>query len=1211
MTRVLFSVGIMIGVLADREPAVGQEESPISGQFASEPPDSLVRQLEPGPGFSVQFRTTAGEAPVGRWQLIRSGADERVFSDPAGLVEVTRGLRQLSESGFVLIDTSVANKGTKSVEIASASVADFSFRIAESRESLRFRPLTYREERWYDSTFWTGPDWTRVGRHWHHPGTNTPSVRRFTAPRDGRVTVRGRVFKLHQDGDGVRALILHRGRVVWQAEIEGKDGEGVEPDVALDVRRGESIRFVVHKLGQIYCDTTGWDPIVAYEDGERFQASESFAAKKQGAGGWSYEMQVDGPTDLGLPQLHTLGGDLAVRHRIPGVERAVEFTGQDALPLCFLADAADASGVVLAVAGAESWQIRSALTEDGILRLDAAAAGQAIKVEPGRSVQLPAVLLAPYRGPWLCGVHKLERLLESADREPQVAALQDRVARAIGMAAIPSEAGPGAQPDAASAGEAPELGLAVMVHSEWHQEDKLTEAVESYKTAAALHLAKAQELLADLRDDFGTGFLAAEGVQLERLAALANRNEPSLEDARSQYHSIRRLKRQIALANPLLDFGKLLFAKRVPTSYSHLVMQYYGFRARPGGGLFVLERPGHSLACRDILDGKLSGGNVLEPRLSYDGKRIVFSFVECEGKSFDPAKIGNDDSDEGFYHIYEVNVDGAGLRQLTSGSYDDLMPTYLPDGGIAFCSTRRRGYARCFGGQFSRRWDVYTLHRMDADGSNIRTLSFHDTNEWFPAVSNTGHILYARWDYIDRDAVTHQNLWASRPDGTNPVAVWGNATAKPHCTFQIQPIPNSNKIIFTAAAHHSIAAGPVTMVDPSAGNNGQEPITRITPEIPFPEAESRDIKEYYTAPWPLSEKYYLVAYSPKPLVWEPGANPANALGIYLLDKFGNRELIYRDPEIGSTNPCPLVPRPKPPVLASTLSSDSAPHGEMLLADVYQGLGEIPRGAIKELRIVQIFPKTTNVANDPPIGMAREENARAILGTVPVEPDGSARFLVPAGKPVLFQALDKDGFAYQTMRTVTYLQPGERVSCVGCHEHRMSAPRRPNTELMALRRSPSPIDPGDLGGRPFSYVEVVQPILDKHCAGCHNPKQPDGGFDLTGTPEGNFTKSYVALMGDVDFWGAGTNRENAARALVPRFGGRNQVQVTPPGGIYGALGSRLMKLLRAGHEDVELSDGELRRLAAWIDLNAVFSGAYLPEAHAAQLRGECLSMPDIQ
>ena len=268
-----------------------------------------------------------------------------------------------------------------------------------------------------------------------------------------------------------------------------------------------------------------------------------------------------------------------------------------------------------------------------------------------------------------------------------------------------------------------------------------------------------------------------------------------------------------------------------------------------------------------------------------------------------------------------------------------------------------------------------------------------------------------------------------------------------------------------------------------------------------------------------------------------------------------------------------------------------------------------RGTIKQLRIIQIFPKTTHVADAPRVGLAREENARAILGTVPVEPDGSAHFSLPAMKPVLFQALDENGLAYQTMRTVTYVQPGERVACFGCHESRSTTPA--NQTAMAFHRPASVIEPGPLDGRPFSFVEVVQPVFDEHCVRCHGPEKQDGKLDLSGKPREGFSQSYWALCGDLDFWGAGTNPTNASAAWVPRFGGRNQIQVTPPGGLYGARGSRLIKLLQAGHYDANLSGEDLRRIAAWIDCNAIFYGVYRPDEQAQQLRGETLAMPDVQ
>jgi hypothetical protein len=328
-----------------------------------------------------------------------------------------------------------------------------------------------------------------------------------------------------------------------------------------------------------------------------------------------------------------------------------------------------------------------------------------------------------------------------------------------------------------------------------------------------------------------------------------------------------------------------------------------------------------------------------------------------------------------------------------------------------------------------------------------------------------------------------------------------------------------------------------------------------------------------------------------------------------VDVFGNRELLYRDPAIGSTNACPLAPRPVPPVLPDAPPQDADAPGSVIVSDVYQGLGETPRGSIKEIRVVQIFPKSTPVAGAPPVGLAGEENARAVLGEAPVEADGSAHFTIPSRTPVLFQLLDENGMAFQTMRSLTYLQPGETVSCVGCHESRGNAP--PSAVPTAARRPASRITPKAFEGEPFSYVRAVQPVLDTHCVPCHSGPAPKGGKDLTGEPLNGFTRSYWALCGDRDFAGENTNPETAAAALVPRFGMRNQVQMTPPGGLYGARGSRLLAMLRAGHQDTRLTTEDFRRLALWIDCNAVFYGVNLPEDQARQLRGERLPMPELQ
>ncbi len=1111
-----------------------------------------------------------------------------------GLVPVSAALILLV-SVFTPSDADAAEGPDDGAE--QRTVTSLSFRVAAERDA-GYERLEHREGIWYESTFWQGGEqWLRVGKDWHHPGELGPSVRRFLAPADGSIIVTGRVRKAHLAGDGVRATILHNQQTVWQHELEGDDGQGLDPNSTLSVRQGDAIRFVVDKRGSIACDTTYWDPVITYDDGRRFQASEAFDAKKQGADQWYYETPTAGQPARGAPQLIWFDANWALRSTPLMVAEPIELPSGSAAGCAVLADGADASGIALAFDSPRPWRMRVQLQTDGMVTVDVITAAESDRLfasDENADCQATCVVMSPYQGTSLIGMQRLARWLEdvpgdTADFDGSFATLRASL-RQAGIC---------------------ELDYWAMIQQDWQRQDQTDhQRPETFRAAIAEHLEKTRDLIAFLQSVHGPHLLTGHADRLQQLAVRAEDEDIDLGE---WYLQVRRLKREVVLANPLLDFGPLMFCKRVPTSYSHLVMQHYGWRARPGGGLFVLDEPGRSLRSRDILDGRLEQGNVLEPRLSYDGQRIVFSYVDCPSGPLDYQDVANDqDSSRHYYHIWEVNVDGTGLRRLTDGPYDDLMPCYLPDGGIAMMSTRRKGYARCFGGQFSNRWDVYTLHRMNPDGSAIRTLSYHDTNEWYPAVSNTGHILYARWDYIDRDAVTHQNLWASRPDGTNPVAIWGNATPDPHCTFQAQPIPNSQKILFTASAHHSITAGSIALLDPTVAADGLEAIERITPEIPFPESESRDIDQYYAAPWPLSENFYLVAYSPYPLEWEPRANRREALGLYVLDRWNNRELIYRDPQIGSTNPIPLRARPRPPVLPSELPENAPPVGEMVLTDVAQGLDGVASDFIKQLRIVQIFPKTTPLADNPPVGAAREENGRAVLGTVPVEADGSARFLVPAHTPLLLQALDAEGNAYQTMRSLTYLQAGERVACVGCHEPKTSTPPPIESLPLAMQRPASHLDPGDWGGRPFSYVEVVQPVLDQHCVQCHGAEEPAGDIDLTGQPLGHFSRSYHALMEDLNaFWGSGTNPENARKYLVPRFGARNQIQVTPPGGLYGARRSRLMQMLRAGHEDVQLSDDDLRRLAMWIDLNSIFYGIHEAECQQRMRQGQWVGMPEIQ
>jgi len=256
--------------------------------------------------------------------------------------------------------------------------------------------------------------------------------------------------------------------------------------------------------------------------------------------------------------------------------------------------------------------------------------------------------------------------------------------------------------------------------------------------------------------------------------------------------------------------------------------------------------------------------------------------------------------------------------------------------------------------------------------------------------------------------------------------------------------------------------------------------------------------------------------------------------------------------------------------------------------------------VKRLRIVQVLPKTTPHANDPTVGLAHASPGKQVLGTVPVESDGSAYFRAPARVALAFQALDELGQAVQVMRSVAYLQPGETTGCIGCHEQRHRAPA-PHRVPLAAKRAPSSIEPAPEGSRPLSYPRLVQPVLDEHCVRCHNPAKPDGGVVLTGEPQGRYTVSYHAMASRVSYsaWGG---KPGDFRTV-------NSEPVSQPG-FFGARSSKLMALLRQGHEKVSLPPEALDRLATWMDANALFYGTFDPTDQARQLKGERITGPAL-
>jgi catechol 2,3-dioxygenase-like lactoylglutathione lyase family enzyme len=534
---------------------------------------------------------------------------------------------------------------------------------------------------------------------------------------------------------------------------------------------------------------------------------------------------------------------------------------------------------------------------------------------------------------------------------------------------------------------------------------------------------------------------------------------------------------------------------------------------------------------------------------------------------------------------------------LTAGKYDDFDARYLPDGRIVFLSTRRGQavqvrqqnaartlsvkdlpdcYVRCGGGP-ERPVAVYTLHTMNADGSDLRAISPFEMFEWTPSVAHDGTILYSQWDYVDRTNHAYMSLWSMNPDGTNARLVYKNYTPAPHCTFEPQCVPDSHKIIFTASAHHAQTMGSLVLLDPTVGTEGAAPITRLTPEVCFPEAEGWPTT-FFAGPWPLSQRFCLVTWGREENVSQGRIRPTNGMGLYLFDAAGDLELLHRDPDITSESPVPIRPRPRPPVLIDRTYPDGPLEGRFLVSDVTHGLKTLKRGEVKALRIVAVPPKTHPTMNLPNLGLTAEDPGKCVLGTVPVEADGSAYFRVPAGVIFFFQALDARGIAVQTMRGATHVQPGQTLSCIGCHEHRGQAP--PPKRSAAFARAPSRITVGPEGSWPLRFDRLVQPVLERHCVRCHNPKSDDprsARFDLTAA------KAYGSLTG----YGKPSLAEHALA--------RNRQGFSVEGAGAAATSPLLARLTDPkGHYDLKLDAEGLERLLTWMDTYAQRLGSFSEE-----------------
>jgi hypothetical protein len=527
-------------------------------------------------------------------------------------------------------------------------------------------------------------------------------------------------------------------------------------------------------------------------------------------------------------------------------------------------------------------------------------------------------------------------------------------------------------------------------------------------------------------------------------------------------------------------------------------------------------------------------GGIRDPQVHYDGATILFSY-----------RRGGTEN----YHLYEIHSDGSGLRQLTDGPFDDIEPAYLPDGDIVFVSSRCRRWVNCWLTQ------VAVLHRCDADGHSIRPLSSNNEHDNTPWVLPNGQILYTRWEYVDRNQVSFHHLWVTTPDGLRQTIYYGNM--KPGTVMiDAKPIPGSSRVVVSFSPGHGRPEheGQITVLDPRKGPDDPSAVRSITNTPDF-----RD-------PWAFSEQAFLAA---------------RGTHIVLVDGQGQIDPIYTLPAadckagLQCHEPRPLVARPREDVIATNADWKSE-TGQMLAVNVNQGrnMEGVQPGEIKKLLVLETLPKPINFTGGmEPLSYGGTFTLERILGTIPVEADGSAYAEVPALRSVFFVALDEHDLSVKRMQSFTSVMPGETRTCIGCHEHRQQAPQYQTHDCIAFRRRPSHIEPIRDAPQVFDFPRDVQPVLDRHCVRCHDADRPEGNVVLSGDHGPMFSLSYYTIT---------------ARSLVAD--GRNSMGNRPPRSI-GSSASRLMTFLDGSHYGVQPSPHERKMVRLWIDSGAPYPGTY--------------------
>lgn len=632
------------------------------------------------------------------------------------------------------------------------------------------------------------------------------------------------------------------------------------------------------------------------------------------------------------------------------------------------------------------------------------------------------------------------------------------------------------------------------------------------------------------------------------------------------------LQRKIFLSHPAIDFDRILLVRRssanlgLPANFhSNSSIAAHGYDnavvtlslREPGADIEPVFRPADKAFAGDLC-------------LHFDADRFLFSMP----------------NDEGRWQVFEIALDGSGLRQVTprmGEGVDNYDACYLPDGDFLFTSTASCVSVPCVKGSAH----VANLFRMSTGGDRVRQLCFDQEHNWSPRVMQNGQILYQRWEYTDTPHSNTRLLMCMNPDGTSQREFYGSNSYWPTSFFYARPVPgHATMVAGIATGHHGLARmGELVILDPKLGRREAEGVVQRIPGH-GKKVEARVIDRLadwswprFLHPFPINEELYLAACQ---------TDSRSGFSLFLVDVFDNMLLLAEEEGYALLEPIPLRKRSTPPVIPDR-TDRGRKDALIYLVDIYEGKGleGIPRGTVNKLRLSSYTYSYHGVGGlYGVIGMDGPWDIRRIMGTVPVEPDGSAFFRVPANTPISLQPLDSEGKAMALMRSWMTAMPGETLSCIGCHEDQNSSP--PVRVTMARSKAPAEIESWFGPVRGFGFEREVQPVLDRYCISCHKGDHPEsldfrGGTRITdystrvsgngGDLAGHFSSSYANLFPYV----RGPGIESDYHLLTPME--------------FHADTTELVQLLRKGHHGVKLDDESRDRIFTWIDLNTPYHGAW--------------------